>query len=84
MLNGKPLTLDVAIEVCGHVMQERNGVKYLYQTASAITYMHEKGYLHNDIKGNNIILDGTQNGDIKAVLIDYGKACHQQKPNGTI
>ena len=79
MLNGKPLTLDAAIEVCGHVMQEGNGVKYLYQTASAIAYMHEKGYLHNDIKGNNIILDGTQNGDIKAILIDYGKACHQTK-----
>ena len=33
--------------------------------------MHRKGYLHNDLKENNIVLDG---GSHKATLIDFGKS----------
>ena len=52
---------------------------YLSQVATALSYIHEIGYLHNDIKGNNVILSKTQSGDVEAYLIDYGKACHQMK-----
>ena len=40
-----------------------------------INYIHEKGIIHNDIKEDNIVLDIDHNGDFKAVLIDFGKAC---------
>ena len=43
-VKGKPLALDAAMNVCGPVMGNRNGIKYLYQTATALTYMHGKGY----------------------------------------
>ena len=38
------LALDAPMNVCGPVMGNRNGIKYLYQTATALTYMHGKGY----------------------------------------
>lgn len=75
-VKGKPLALDA---VCGPVMENRNGIKYLYQVSTALTYIHKQGYIHNDIKGNNIILDGREIEDIRAILIDFGKACHQTK-----
>lgn len=78
-VEGKPMALDAAMTVCGPVMENRNGIKYLYQVSTALTYIHEQGYVHNDIKGNNIILDDRQTTDIQAILIDFGKACHHNK-----
>lgn len=78
-VKGKPLALDEAMKVCGPVMGNKNGIKYLYQVATAVAYMHEKGYLHNDIKGNNIVLDGRQTEEVQARLTDFGKACHHTK-----
>ena len=34
-------------------------------------FIHKKGYLHNNLKGNYIVLDGTSH---KATLIDFGKS----------
>ena len=39
-------------------------------------------YVHNDLKGNNVILGKTQSEDVQVYLIDYGKVCHQIK--GTV
>ena len=40
-----------------------------------IYYIHQKcGIIHNDIKEDNIVLEADA-GQIKAVLIDFGKAC---------
>ena len=78
-VEGKSLALDEAIESCAMVLEKQNGVKFLYQVATALSYIHDNGYLHNDVKGNNIVLDDMQSGDIQAYLIDFGKACHQTK-----
>ena len=43
----------------------------LKQTCEVLTFMHKKGYLHNDVKGNNVVLDGASH---KATLIDFGKS----------
>lgn len=42
--------------------------------ASAVQYIHLKEILHNDIKGDNIVLDNRQSG-VCSVLIDFGKGC---------
>ena len=78
-VDGKSLALDEAMESCAKMVEKQNGVKFLYQAATALSYIHNNGYLHNDIKGNNIILDDTRSGDVQAYLIDFGKACHQTK-----
>lgn len=36
-----------------------------------LTFIHKKGYLHNDLKGNNVVLDGASH---TAVIIDFGKS----------
>ena len=44
---------------------------------NAIENIHKMGYIHNDIKPNNIMidnLDGLVNGKFKILLIDYGIA----------
>ena len=35
-------------------------------------FIHERGFLHNDLKSNNVVIDGSEN---KPVIIDLGKSC---------
>ena len=35
-------------------------------------FIHERGFLHNDLKSNNVVIDGSEN---KPVIIDFGKSC---------
>ena len=78
-VEGKSLALHVAIESCAMVLEKQNGIKFLYQAATAFSYIYDNGYLHNDVKGSNIVLDDMQSEDVQAYLIDFGKACHQTK-----
>lgn len=38
-----------------------------------LQHIHDRGYLHNDIKANNVVLEG-QNGTLFPILIDFGKS----------
>ena len=44
----------------------------LKQTCEILMFIHERGFLHNDLKGNNVVIDGSEN---KHVIIDFGKSC---------
>lgn len=44
------------------------------------TSMRKVKVLHNDIKSNNVVLDGCSIAEAEAVLIDFGKATHQVSP----
>lgn len=79
MVDGRPLSLVEELESSSKEVGKYEVLKYLSQVATALSHIHEIGYLHNDIKGNNIILGKTQSGEVQAYLIDYGKACHQMK-----
>ena len=78
-VDNKPLSLVEALWSNSKEVGKNKAIKYLSQVATALSYIHRLGYLHNDIKGNNVILGKTQSGEVEAHLIDYGKACHQTK-----
>ena len=54
----------------GGVMDEKEAIGYIIQVAGALEAMHKAGYLHRDIKPQNIMV--TRDG--RAVLIDFGAA----------
>ena len=43
----------------------------LKQTCEIIMFIHERGFLHNGLKRNNV-MDGSEN---KPAIIDFGKRC---------
>jgi len=46
-------------------------MRFLYQTALAVKYLHERGIIHRDIKPENLLFDSQYN--IK--LCDFGWSC---------
>ena len=49
-------------------------LQLLLSVGEAINHLFSVGILHNDIKGNNVVLEEVQ-GEKRGVLIDFGKAC---------
>jgi serine/threonine protein kinase len=52
-------------------LDESTIVKYIIQIAEAVQEIHNLGFLHRDIKPDNIMIDTQQD---RAVLIDFGAA----------
>ena len=58
-----------------------NFTNVLSGLCSGIEYIHEKvKILHNDIKINNVVLDGNSLAEAEAILIDFAKARDQISP----
>ncbi len=60
-------------------LTEREFAVYIPQILQAIAHLHTHGYLHNDIRRPNIMID-TFNGRKRITLLDYSIAC--QHSNG--
>ena len=50
---------------------EVEAIRYIYQVGSALSYIHDQGILHRDVKPANIMRRSNTN---EAVLIDFGLA----------
>jgi len=59
-----------------NTLDERTWIKISFNVADALAHMHKKGFLHGDLKSNNIVVS---NG--KGYLIDFGKACAITSPS---
>jgi formylglycine-generating enzyme required for sulfatase activity len=53
------------------VLSEEEALRIIRQVGEALTYVHNQGFLHRDVKPANIIL---RRGSLDAVLIDFGLA----------
>ncbi|XP_067019463.1 probable LIM domain-containing serine/threonine-protein kinase DDB_G0287001 [Acropora muricata] len=49
-------------------------IQLFVKICSALEHVHSKGFLHNDIKSNNVVLDQTGPEQYNPVLIDFGKS----------
>ena len=47
--------------------------RILYDLISAVKHLHNNNIIHNDIKNNNILVEKPWTGQIRGVLIDFGK-----------
>ncbi len=52
-------------------ISEEEALKYIKQIGSALTYIHEQGFIHRDVKPGNIMI---RKRDMQAILIDFGLA----------
>lgn len=75
VVEGHSVTLSTAAAT-GLIPDINQCTAILKQTCEVLMFMHTKGYLHNDLKGNNVVLDGASH---KATLIDFGKSKHITK-----
>jgi formylglycine-generating enzyme required for sulfatase activity/predicted Ser/Thr protein kinase len=61
-------------------LPEKEALAYINQISQAVGYCHEQGFLHRDIKPNNILL---RQKTKQAVLIDFGLAVVHNSANVT-
>ena len=45
----------------------------MYECADALLFIHSKEHLHNDLKGDNVIISDINNS-LHPVIIDFGKS----------
>ena len=69
-VEGRSLTLSKAVTT-GMVAVAEDCIKILKQIGEILLFLHTKGYLHNDLKGNNVVLDGA---NLNPIIIDFGKS----------
>jgi len=63
---------NLAAYIMNHgVMTEAQALPIIQQVGEALTFVHQQGFLHRDVKPDNIIL---RRDTLKPVLIDFGLA----------
>ena len=56
-------------------MSTKTWLRICYDITDALDHMHQRGYLHCDLKSNNVLV-----AENKGFLIDFGKVCSISRP----
>lgn len=72
-VNNESVTMTKAAADMELNFHQRLGI--IKGVAATLHHIHQKGYLHNDLKGNNVVIEkSTQNGTFRPIVIDFGKS----------
>ena len=55
-------------------------IRVLDSIAETLHHIHSKGYLHNDLKANNVVLEVRYGMQVNPVIIDFGKSTKINSP----
>lgn len=55
------------------ITDQATWTRIIVKTAEALAHVHNMGFLHNDLKSNNVVLD-KKGGSYEPVIIDFGKS----------
>ena len=70
--NGKSITLHQAANT--NMISPSECLEIFIEICSALNHVHSRGFLHNDIKANNVVLERKPESDkYTPILIDFGK-----------
>lgn len=47
-------------------------IKAFYQVVDCLEYIHDAGYIYNDLKEDNIMITEQGDDDFKVTLVDFG------------
>ena len=76
--NNESLTIHKAL--FGKIELQIDWINVLIQVVCGIKYLHSRHkVLHNDLKGDNVVLTSRLTSSLGAVVIDFGKACEANK-----
>lgn len=74
------LSIYAAMQIRGSPQPLDLVLRATYDIAKVLQWLHKKGYVHRDIKPDNILLGRGANTD-RAYLIDYAEARKYKRPN---
>ena len=55
------------------ITDQATWTRIIVKTAKALAHVHNMGFLHNDLKSNNVLLE-KRGEDFNPAIIDFGKA----------
>lgn len=70
----KRSTLSAIVRSNSQCLKKEEAFKIAFDCSRGIMHIHNMGILHNDIKGNNIVVEKL-GGRLSPVIIDFGKSC---------
>ena len=73
-------SLGQLVRKLGTPLRESTAASYIRQTLEGVAYMHNKGIVHRDLKGDNILLSAT--GTVK--LADFGASSYLHSEVGCL
>ena len=76
-IDGKPVSLFSLLYIKSDSLQlsRQQCVDMLISLCKGLQHVHTSGFLHNDLKLDNVVVGNSFSGKPKPYIIDFGKAC---------